>query len=283
MTIIRNSRWTASARPDDSARSADLRADAEPRVGQHRRSAVRESFRQTRANMSFLARSGVGALAITSCLSGEGRTTSAVYLALSFAEAGERVLLIDGDLRRPRLAEQFERPGSAGLAEVLAHRARFGDVVHRDIRPNITLLCSGSVPADPGGLLAGQAMTETLAILRRDFPVIIIDTPALLAAADGALLASRADRAVMVVRYGQTATSQITRGMSILGSTGTPLLGCIFGQAPSGGVGGSGYQYGFYDDPMTDSKIAAAQPDAAAMQVDHIQPELQRRRHVDVV
>ncbi|MET0862734.1 MAG: polysaccharide biosynthesis tyrosine autokinase [Nakamurella sp.] len=250
-----------------------------------------ESFRQLRVNLAAIANGPLGAgplgavhhgggsgeggrsvdphrgasiLAITSSLPEEGRTLTAVRLAIGFANAGWEVLLVDGDLRRPQLADCFALPNSTGLADILTGTVTFTEAVHTRERPRLSVLTSGSPSTDAAELVQAADVATFLASVRRDFQLIVIDTPALLAAADGSVLAAQSDATIHVVRHGRTHTPQVARGLALLDTVGAPVVGCLLNMVPTRGVDGYGFDYGHYakpvDRPAHDEAPSSAAP-----------------------
>ena len=220
-----------------------------------------ESFRQLRVSLASIPGGPLGSgqrivdpavqrdgniLAITSALPEEGRTLTALRLAIGFANAGWEVLLVDGDLRRPQLADCFALPNGPGLADILARETTFIEAVHTRVQPRLSVLTSGSPSGNSEELLQATNVSSFLASVRRDFQLVVIDTPALLAAADGTVLAAQADATVQVVRQGRTDLPSVARGLALLDSVNARALGCVLNMVPRKGVDGYGFDYGHY-------------------------------------
>lgn len=206
-----------------------------------------EAFRVLRTNLSFVdIDADSKAIVITSSLPGEGKSTTAVNIALALHQAGERTLLIDGDLRRPQAASLLNLDGSIGLTTALVGKisADDGILTHRS---GLQVLPAGAIPPNPAELLQSQAMSTLLAELRPAFDVIIIDAPPLLPVTDAALIASQVDGAVVVVRHGRTTREQLAGARERLAAVGATTLGAVFNMVPRKGRGnyGSGYGYGY--------------------------------------
>jgi capsular exopolysaccharide synthesis family protein len=168
-----------------------------------------ESARRLRTNMDHLpALPASGVVLISSARVGEGKTTVALMLARAWAEAGEKVLLVETDLRRPRLALELKLGNGLGLSEVLAGRAGLAGVIQKTASDRLHIVAAGSVPENPTELLASQAMTAALGEMRGSYSRVILDAPAMQPFSDAALLAVQADSTVLVVRY-QTVTREL--------------------------------------------------------------------------
>jgi len=165
---------------------------------------------------------------ITSAARGEGRSTTAAGLATALARAGRRVVVVDADLRRPRLAAYLGVDSSCGLSDVLAGRAEAPDVWQRRGTRELYVLPAGPVPSNPADLLRSARMARLVGQLRDEFDAVVVDTPPALSCADAAAVASLADGAVVVVRAGRTRRHELAGVVARLRSVGAPLLGCVF-------------------------------------------------------
>jgi capsular exopolysaccharide synthesis family protein len=192
------------------------------------RSPRAEALRQLRTNVQYADRDQpVKILAVTSATPGEGRSATACGLAILFAEAGQRVLIVDAELRRPRLATLLGREGSAGLTTVLVGAASL-DQALQPWGAGLWLLSSGQRPPNPSELLGSQRMADLLEELRSRFDKIIFDSPPLLPVTDGAVVAARADCALLIVRSRKTTTAQVAAAVRALRAVDARLLGCVY-------------------------------------------------------
>ncbi len=198
------------------------------------RSARAEEFRQLRTNLQFIdAANPVKVIVVSSATAGEGKSTTAANLAIVFAEAGQRVLLIEADLRRPRLAEYLNIEGSVGLTNVLAGQASIDEVLQPWGRGGLSVLTSGSIPPNPSELLGSPSMTELMVTLTARFDFILLDTPPLLPVTDAAVAAVHADGVVLVVRYGKTTRAEVAMAASSLVSVEARVLGTVLNMRPA--------------------------------------------------
>jgi capsular exopolysaccharide synthesis family protein len=187
-----------------------------------------EALRQLRTTVQYADRARpVKTLTVTSAMPGEGRSATACGLAILFAETGRRVLIVDAELRRPRLAAFLGREGSAGLTTVLVGAASL-DQVLQPWGAGLWLLSSGHPPPNPSELLGSQRMGDLLDELRGRFDLVIVDSPPLLPVADGAVVAARTDGALLLVRSRKTKAAQVTAAARALHRVDARLLGCVF-------------------------------------------------------
>jgi capsular exopolysaccharide synthesis family protein len=168
---------------------------------------------------------------------GEGKSVTAANLAITCADDGHSVLLVDADLRRPRLAKLWGLSTAIGLTDVLAGTAAVDDALHRSKVERLVLLPAGRQPSDPTQVIGSLGMSELLVALRDRFDIIVIDTPPLLPVADAAIATGQADGALIVVRYGKTRVTQVAGAVDALDAAGAPLLGCVINMAPPNGTG----------------------------------------------
>jgi succinoglycan biosynthesis transport protein ExoP len=159
-----------------------------------------EAFRTIRTNVLFSsAEEGARALVITSTGPGEGKTTVASNLAIGFAQAGQRVLLIDADMRRPRVHEVFGRRQEPGLSNVMVGNAKASQSVHKTGVPGLWLLAAGHLPPNPAELLGSQRFRDFVTSLKEHFDLILIDSPPVMAVTDAVIAAHAANGVVFVV------------------------------------------------------------------------------------
>lgn len=206
-----------------------------------------EAYRVLRTNLQFVdvdAQSKV--FVVTSAVPAEGKTATSINLALSLAQAGVKTLLIEGDLRRPKASERLGIDGAIGITNVLVGKVALADAVQEHVETGLKVLPSGPVPPNPAELLQSNAMAELLTQLRGEFDVVIVDAPPLLPVTDAALLAAKADGAILAVRYGKTTRDQIRHSMDRLEQVGGQLAGTVLTMTPNKGKAyGYGYGYGY--------------------------------------
>ncbi len=226
---------------DDKAKERPLIVQVDPRNPRA------ESFRTLRTNLQFLdLGTGSRTFVMTSSVQSEGKSTTVANLAIALDTAGFRVILIDADLRRPRVAEYMEVEGNAGLTDVLIGRAELEDVAAPWGRGNLVVLPAGPIPPNPSELLGSRAMQELITRLESEFDYVLFDAPPLLPVTDGAILAKKASGAIIVVASGKTIKGQLAGAVSALENVGAPIAGFVMTMMPTKGPGAYGYgRYGF--------------------------------------
>ena len=195
-----------------------------------------EAFRMLRAAI-FLGSTDrrMQVLAITSTMPQEGKSLSSINLAVANAFSNKRTLLIDADMRRPRLHDAFNQSMSRGLSTLLAEGVTSEGISQAVIDlpedPNLFLMPAGEIPTNPSSLLEGPAFKQLIDTLRSSYDVIIIDTPPLLSLVDSSLIAQRSDGIIMVVRAFSTQRKAAVSAAANLSATNTRLLGCVVNNA----------------------------------------------------
>ncbi|MBB2740219.1 UNVERIFIED_ORG: non-specific protein-tyrosine kinase [Microbispora rosea subsp. rosea] len=228
------------------------------------RSSRAEAFRSLRTNLQFI---GVDrqpkSLVVTSCLPGEGKSSTSVNLAITMAQAGWRVVLVDADLRRPSVPRYLGIEGGTGLTDVLIERARLRDVIQTWGQPGLSVLPSGRIPPNPSELLGSRGMRSVLAQLTEEYDMVIIDAPPLLPVTDAAALGAICDGALLIVRHGKTRREQVLRAGELLSSINARLVGTVLNFVPAkqGSYYGYGYGYG-YDSAGQETASETPQPQA---------------------
>lgn len=233
------------------------------------RSSFAEAYRSVRTSLQFSTASGVPRLlTVTSAMPGEGKSSTAVSLAIQFAQSGKQTLIVEADLRKPSLHRNLKINNQVGLTNYLA-----GGAVHPvDISfpthiPNLFAVPSGPMPPNPAELLASPRMIELLALAAEKFDQVILDSPPLLGLADALIIGNLCDGTLLTVAMGSTPRSYVQSAVKRLRSARVPLLGAVLTKmdSPSGSSGyyQSYYYYyqrtGYYgDSPAADSNKALA-------------------------
>lgn len=205
-----------------------------------------EAFRRLRTNLQFLEVGGTSrTFVISSALPGEGKSTTSINLAITLADMGSRVLVVDADLRRPSVSKYMGLEGAVGLTTVLIGRATLDDAIQPWGNRNLNVLASGQVPPNPSELLGSPTMASVMRELGERYDAVIIDTAPLLPVTDGAVLAKLAGGAVVVVGAGLTHRQQLTGALDALAKAGTGVHGIVINRLALEEQGN--YRYSYYD------------------------------------
>lgn len=180
---------------------------------------------------------------VTSPNPGDGKSTMIANLAISMAQSGKKVLLIDADCRKPRQQKLFRLFASTGLASVISGQTSLPDATHPTEVEGLSLLPCGPRPENPAELLTSPRFKEVVEQARGQYDFVLIDTPPLLAVSDPSIVAPRVDGVLLTIRLGKNARVAATRARDILNSLGVNVLGVIVNGV--GRQGGDGYGYGY--------------------------------------
>jgi capsular exopolysaccharide synthesis family protein len=220
---------------------------------EHRHSAIAEAFRVTLTSILFSGQQGTPprVLALSSAAPSEGKTTVLANLAIALAQAGQRVVLIDGDMRHPRIHDIFDIENTAGLSEVLAGKTML--TVRETRVPNLYLLPAGG--SSDGNLLFKPALGELIKRLRNEFDMVLIDTPPMLQMPDARVLGRHADAMILVIRAARTSRDAARLACARLAEDGVPLLGTILTDwnakaSVAYGYDSYKYTYGYGDEAV---------------------------------
>jgi capsular exopolysaccharide synthesis family protein len=183
-------------------------------------------------------------LVVTSTQPGEGKTTTACNLAVVFAQAGSRVILVDADFRRPSVHRVFNRRQNAGLGGLLLRSAGIAELVYTTSIHGLGVVCSGPPPPNPSELLGSTAMETLLESFARVADVVIFDTPPVGAVTDATVLGAMADGVVLVVERGTVRIQAINKGLETLESVGASVLGAVLNKSRA-----SDSYYYYYGEP----------------------------------
>ncbi|TXK16209.1 polysaccharide biosynthesis tyrosine autokinase [Microbacterium wangchenii] len=204
-----------------------------------------EAFRSLRTNLQFLEMDGGHSFVVTSSLPSEGKSTTAINLAVALADAGKRVALLDCDLRKPKVSEYLNIEGGAGLTDVLIGRARVADVMFPWGKRPLYVLPAGKIPPNPSELLGSKQMGQLLEALSNEFDVVLCDAPPLLPVTDAAILSRATSGSIIIVSAGRTTTHQLNGALDALETVGGKVAGLVLTMVPTRGPDAYGYGYGY--------------------------------------
>ncbi|UFS60438.1 polysaccharide biosynthesis tyrosine autokinase [Subtercola endophyticus] len=221
--------------------------------------ALGEAFRELRTNLRFMhIDDPPRVIVVTSPSPNDGKSTVTANLAIALAAAGQKVVVVDGDLRKPMVASSFGVVGGVGVTDLLIGSAEVQDVLQPwGDSGNLNVLGAGSIPPNPSELLGTKGMNLLLRHLAED-AIVLVDAPPLLPVTDAAILAAQADGALVVVSAGRTTIDELERAVAGITLTNGKVLGIILNRVPH--TGADGRSYGYYHGGYTSAAAAAAVP-----------------------
>jgi capsular exopolysaccharide synthesis family protein len=227
-----------------------------------KRSPIAEAYRHLRTSI-LLSTAGrpPKTLLITSSVPSEGKTTTAVNTAMSLAQTGAKVLIIDADMRRPRLHSIFNLSNANGLSSLLAREFEEREVAEafqKVDEPGLFVLTAGPVPPNPAELIGSEQMLRLLATVTPNFTHVIIDSPPVAAFTDGVLIAAMVEGVLLVVHSGKNSRKVVGRGRKLLHDVGARIIGVVLNKVPNAG-GTSYYYYGGYYSHYSSTEDTAEQ------------------------
>lgn len=205
------------------------------------KSIAAESYRTLRTNIQYSSfDKEYKVIMVTSSEPGEGKSTIAGNLALSFAQDGKRVLLIDCDLRKPSLHKKFKISNLVGLSDVLIGKEDLKTALHR-YNENLVVLTSGKIPPNPSEMLSSKTMSMLLEELKGVFDCVILDTPPVQAVTDSQILSTKADGTILVIRAERTKRDSVKNALGLLKKVNANIIGTVLN-----GVDTSRNKYYYY-------------------------------------
>ncbi len=248
-----DSRSSRSATPRQSesirlGRGSWKKEDVEAAIGYHEnllsslppRNPIVDNYRTLRTNLQFASvDKPITSLLITSSVPGEGKTLTAANLAISFSEMGKRVLLLDGDMRKPRVHTVFNIEKSPGLSDLLVRDLELTKVIYPSQVPNLSIMPCGTVPPNPAEMIASQRMTDLIKRLESRYDMVVIDSPPLNVVADPMLFSTKVGHVLLVIKFAATNWRIVGDALANLRRSKVNILGAIL----NGVILGRGYGY----------------------------------------
>lgn len=186
-----------------------------------------EAYRSLRSNIEYSSFDDeYRAIVVTNSVPGEGKSTTSGNLALSLAQSGNKVLLVDCDMRKPSIHKKFKISNMSGTAELLLRKESFEDVANC-YNENLTIITAGKIPPNPSEMLSSRAMTAFIKEMKKEFKYIILDTPPLQAVTDAQVLSTKADGVLLVVRAGSTKKEMVLNSVDLIKKVHGKTIGTV--------------------------------------------------------
>jgi capsular exopolysaccharide synthesis family protein len=212
------------------------------------KSAAAEAYRSMRTNLHYSSiDTEIKTIVITSPGPSDGKSTTSCNLAISLAQNGQKVLLVDADLRKPKVHKYFNVPNQVGLTNCLADNVDYNDAVftRKDI-PNLSLIFAGPIPPNPAELLGSNKMKAFLDKLKEEYDIIIFDTPPVIQVADSTILGGITDGIILVISAGETNIDMARKAYKSISEIGAKVLGTALVKIDTNSIG-SYYRYYSYE------------------------------------
>jgi capsular exopolysaccharide synthesis family protein len=213
----------------------------------HPDSSAAEALRTLRTSI-MLSRAGGGikVILVTSCIPAEGKTTVSTNLAAAFAQDNKKVIILEADMRRPKLGQVFEVPNELGLSNVLTGTATRDEATIRGVKlPTLDILPAGPHPPNSSELIGSAAFGELINQLRATYDFVLIDSPPALLVTDPVLISTKVDAAIWVSRVGVVTRSQLGRAGNMIERNQLPVIGFVVNRMRPR-LAGYGYEYEYY-------------------------------------
>jgi len=211
------------------------------------KSPVSEAYRVLRTNIQFSSiDKPIKSIVITSTGPMEGKTTTVVNLAVVFAQAGSRVLLIDADLRKPKIHKYFKISNNRGLTNYLKSHTELMDTIRHDIIKNLHVLTSGIIPPNPSELLNSNAMKNFLNEVKEEYDLVLFDSPPVGSVTDASIISAYVDGTVLVVRSGKVEVDAVQKAKEALENVNANILGVVLNNLDKKILGNNYYYYQYY-------------------------------------
>lgn len=214
------------------------------------KSPVSEAYRVLRTNIQYSSiDKPLKSIVVTSSSPMEGKTTTVVNLAVTFAQTGSRVLLIDSDMRKPKLHKIFVMSNTRGLTNLLAEHDDYKRYVRSTDVPSLDLLTCGTIPPNPSELLSSNSMKQFMQEVSMDYDMIFMDSPPVVNVTDAAIISTFVDGTILVAYSGNVETGALKRAKELLDKVNANILGVVLNKLDKkAGANYYYYQYNYYGD-----------------------------------
>lgn len=208
------------------------------------KSPISEAYRGIRTNLQFAnVDKNFKTIMVTSATAGEGKTTTLCNVAATLADAGNKILIMDCDLRKPRIHKFFNLSNAIGVTDILLNGYDYKKFVNKIEYNNISVLTSGHIPKNPSELLSSEAMKKFIELLKMEYDYIMIDTPPVVPVTDGVIMSTYIDRVIMVCSSGELNIDMGKRAKESLEKVGANILGVVLNKVP---MNAKKYEYYYY-------------------------------------
>ncbi len=218
------------------------------------KSPISESYRSLRTNIQFAnLDNNMKTILVTSATPGEGKTLTLINLAVAMAQNGQKVLIVDCDMRKPRIHKALEISNKAGLAEYLMYGEDISRFINRIDTLNIDVMTSGKIPTNPSELLHSNVMKETVESLKGKYDYVFFDSPPVVPVTDAVVMSSYMEGAVLVIASGKLEIDMAKKAKESLVASGIEILGVVLNKIPMKDSKAYQSYYYYYEESVTES------------------------------
>ena len=212
------------------------------------KSSVAEAYRTLRTNIQFMNPDNpIRTLVVSSAGPGDGKSTTVVNIAITFASLGKKTLLIDSDLRKPILHKVFDISRGPGLTHAMIEDLNDSDIIRATEIPNLYIITCGDIPPNPSEILSSQKLKNFIERMKSEFEIVLFDSPPIIAVTDASVISKMTDAILLVVKAGVTDTRVVARAIELLRQVKTHLIGAVLnGVNITGGYDSYYYYYNYY-------------------------------------
>lgn len=219
------------------------------------KSPVSEAYRVLRTNIQYSSvDKPLKTIVVTSAGPMEGKTTTIANLAVTFAQAGSKVLLIDTDLRKPKVHKVFTLLNSRGLTNLLTSKDGFVSFIRHDVVENLDILTSGTIPPNPSEVLNSNSMRDFLEKVKAEYDIILLDSPPVGSVTDASIISTYVDGTILVAKSGKVEIDAVKRAKETLEKVNANIIGVVLNNLDKKTLGNNYYYQYYYSEENAGKK-----------------------------
>ncbi|WP_079525373.1 CpsD/CapB family tyrosine-protein kinase [Solibacillus isronensis] len=192
------------------------------------KSMISEQFKTVRTNINFsMPDKDLKTIVVTSSTPGEGKSTNASNIAVVYAQSGKKVLLVDGDMRKPTTHHTFNIMNTKGLSTVLIRQHTLDEVAHKTDIEGLSIITSGPIPPNPAELIASKTMDQFIETVKGQFDMVIFDAPPVLSVTDAQILSNKCEGTILVINSGKAEKENVIKAKEMLIASKANIIGAV--------------------------------------------------------